>query len=72
MGTSGQAMLLLSGGIDSPVAGYMLAKRGVHISAIHYVSPPYTSEGARLKVEQLCEKLTGYCGSIAFFLRSFY
>jgi len=67
VGTSEQAMLLLSGGIDSPVAGYMLAKRGVHISAIHYVSPPYTSERARLKVEQLCEKLTGYCGSIAFF-----
>ncbi len=67
VGTSGNAMLLLSGGIDSPVAGYMLAKRGVHISAIHYVSPPYTSERARLKVEQLCEKLTPYCGSIAFF-----
>lgn len=67
VGTSGHAMLLLSGGIDSPVAGYMLAKRGVHISAIHYVSPPYTSERARLKVEQLCEKLTPYCGSIAFF-----
>ena len=60
-------MLLLSGGIDSPVAGYMLAKRGVHISAVHYVSPPYTSERARLKVEQLCERLTDYCGSIAFF-----
>lgn len=67
VGTSGHAMLLLSGGIDSPVAGYMLAKRGVHISAIHYVSPPYTSERARLKVEQLCEKLTQYCGSVAFF-----
>ena len=67
VGTSGHAMLLLSGGIDSPVAGYMLAKRGVHISAVHYVSPPYTSERARLKVEQLCERLTDYCGSIAFF-----
>ena len=67
VGTSGQAMLLLSGGIDSPVAGYMLAKRGVHITAIHYVSPPYTSERARLKVETLCEKLTPHCGSIAFF-----
>ena len=60
-------MLLLSGGIDSPVAGYMMAKRGIHISAIHYVSPPYTSERARLKVEQLCEKITDYCGNIAFF-----
>ena len=67
VGTSGHAMLLLSGGIDSPVAGYMLAKRGVHISGVHYVSPPYTSERARLKVEQLCERLTDYCGSIAFF-----
>lgn len=67
VGTSGHAMLLLSGGIDSPVAGYMLAKRGVHISAIHYVSPPYTSDRARLKVEELCEKLVNYCGSMAFF-----
>ncbi len=67
VGTSGNALLLLSGGIDSPVAGYMMAKRGIHISAIHYVSPPYTSERARLKVEQLCEKMTEYCGNIAFF-----
>lgn len=67
VGTSGKALLLLSGGIDSPVAGYMMAKRGVHISAIHYVSPPYTSPRAQLKVEELCQKLTAYCGSIAFF-----
>ncbi len=67
VGTSGKAMLLLSGGIDSPVAGYMIAKRGVHIAAIHYVSPPYTSDRAQLKVEQLCEKMTAYCGGIAFF-----
>lgn len=67
VGSSGNALLLLSGGIDSPVAGYMMAKRGIHISAIHYVSPPYTSERARLKVEQLCEKMTDYCGNIAFF-----
>ncbi len=67
VGSSGNALLLLSGGIDSPVAGYMMAKRGIHISAIHYVSPPYTSERARLKVEQLCDKMTGYCGNIAFF-----
>ncbi|MBP3249588.1 MAG: tRNA 4-thiouridine(8) synthase ThiI [Ruminococcus sp.] len=66
VGSSGKAMLLLSGGIDSPVAGYMMAKRGVHISAIHYVSPPYTSDRAQLKVEQLCQKLTDYCGGIAF------
>lgn len=67
VGSSGKAMLLLSGGIDSPVAGYMMAKRGVHIAAIHYVSPPYTSERAKMKVEQLCEKMTEYCGGIAFY-----
>ena len=67
VGSSGKAMLLLSGGIDSPVAGYMMAKRGIHISAIHYISPPYTSDRARMKVEQLCQKLTGYCGNISFF-----
>lgn len=67
VGCSGKAMLLLSGGIDSPVAGWMMAKRGIHISAIHYVSPPYTSDRALLKVETLCEKLTDYCGDIAFF-----
>ncbi len=66
VGSSGKAMLLLSGGIDSPVAGWMMAKRGVHIEAIHYVSPPYTSDRAQLKVEQLCDKLTDYCGGIAF------
>lgn len=67
VGSSGKAMLLVSGGIDSPVAGYMMAKRGIHISAVHFVSPPYTSDRARLKVEQLCRKLTPYCGTIAFF-----
>ena len=67
VGSSGKAMLLISGGIDSPVAGYMMAKRGIHISAVHFVSPPYTSERAQIKVEQLCEKITAYCGDIAFF-----
>ncbi len=67
IGSSGNAMLLLSGGIDSPVAAYMMAKRGLHISAVHFVSPPYTSERARLKVVKLCEKLTGYCGNIMLF-----
>ncbi|MCM1577642.1 MAG: tRNA 4-thiouridine(8) synthase ThiI [Ruminococcus sp.] len=67
VGMSGKAMLLLSGGIDSPVAGYMLAKRGVDISAIHYVSPPYTSDRARMKVERLCERLTPWCGDIPFY-----
>ena len=67
VGSSGKALLLLSGGIDSPVAGYRMARRGVHIAAIHYVSPPYTSERAQLKLETLCQKLTPYCGSIGFF-----
>lgn len=67
VGSSGHAMLLLSGGIDSPVAAYMMAKRGLKISTIHFVSPPYTSERARMKVETLCEKLTDYCGDTAFF-----
>ncbi len=67
VGTSGGAMLLLSGGIDSPVAAYMMAKRGLKLSAIHFIAPPYTSERARIKVEQLCEKLTPWCGDVAFY-----
>ena len=67
VGTSGNAMLLLSGGIDSPVAAYMMAKRGLRITACHFSSPPYTSERALMKVEQLCEKLTPWCGSMAFY-----
>ncbi len=66
IGTSGRGMLLLSGGIDSPVAGYMMAKRGVQIQAIHFEAPPYTSERARLKVEKLAEEIALYCGDIAF------
>ena len=66
IGTSGRGMLLLSGGIDSPVAGYMLAKRGMQIQAIHFEAPPYTSEHARLKVEKLAEEISEYCGDIAF------
>lgn len=67
VGTAGNAMLLLSGGIDSPVAGWMMAKRGLRVSAVHFAAPPYTSERARLKVETLCEKLTPWCGSMAFY-----
>ncbi|MGN0666269.1 MAG: tRNA uracil 4-sulfurtransferase ThiI [Huintestinicola sp.] len=67
VGTSGKALLLLSGGIDSPVAGYMMAKRGINIAAIHYAAPPYTSDRARLKVEKLCEKITPYCGDTIFY-----
>ena len=67
VGTSGQALLLLSGGIDSPVAGCMLAKRGVIVSAIHFEAPPYTSERALMKVEKLAEKMSEYCGRISFY-----
>ena len=64
IGTSGSAALLISGGIDSPVAGYMMAKRGLEISAIHFVSPPYTSERAKQKVIDLAQKMCSYCGRI--------
>ncbi len=64
VGTSGSAALLISGGIDSPVAGYMMAKRGLQIMAVHFVSPPYTSEHALEKVKTLCKKLVPYCGRI--------
>lgn len=67
VGSGGRAMLLLSGGIDSPVAGYMMAKRGVAISAIHFESPPYTSERARMKVEKLASIMANYCGRINFY-----
>lgn len=67
VGSSGKALLMLSGGIDSPVAGYMMAKRGLVVDCIHYVSPPYTSERARLKVEKLCEEMTEFCGDIIFY-----
>ncbi len=66
VGSSGRGMLLLSGGIDSPVAGYMIAKRGVQIQAVHFEAPPYTSERARLKVEKLAEEIASYCGDINF------
>ena len=67
VGSSGKAMLLLSGGIDSPVAGYMMAKRGAIISAIHFEAPPYTSDRAKMKVEKLAKIITAYCGDINFF-----
>lgn len=60
VGTSGKSLLLLSGGIDSPVAGYLAMKRGVQLEAIHFHSPPFTSERARQKVLDLTQKLTGY------------
>ena len=67
VGSSGKALLLLSGGIDSPVAGYMMAKRGAVIDAVHFEAPPYTSDRARMKVEQLAKIITNYCGDIAFY-----
>ena len=63
-GSGGRGLLLLSGGIDSPVAGFMMAKRGVKIDALHFESFPYTSERARKKVLSLAEKLTDYLGEI--------
>ena len=69
--TSGRAMLLVSGGIDSPVAGYMMAKRGMEVLAVHFVSPPYTSERAKLKAITLCEKMSAYCGRMQLFIVPF-
>ena len=64
MGTNGKACLLLSGGIDSPVAGFMIAKRGVELCCVHYHSFPYTSERAREKVLELARELSEYCGKM--------
>ena len=64
VGTGGKAMLLLSGGIDSPVAGYMIAKRGVQLHCIHYHSFPFTSEQAKQKVIDLARLLSAYAGPI--------
>lgn len=64
VGTNGKAALLLSGGIDSPVAGWMIAKRGVSLTAVHFHSFPYTSDRSKEKVIDLCKLLTRYCGPI--------
>ena len=64
VGTNGKAMLLLSGGIDSPVAGYMIAKRGVTIDATYFHAPPYTSERAKQKVVDLAKIISKYTGPI--------
>ena len=71
MGTGGKAALLLSGGIDSPVAGYQLMKRGVRCCAIHFQSPPYTGELAKDKVMQLAKLLSEYGGSMRVYLVPF-
>lgn len=64
MGTNGKACLLLSGGIDSPVAGFMVAKRGVQLCCVHYHSFPYTGERAKEKVLELARILSSYCGKL--------
>lgn len=64
LGTNGKAMLLLSGGIDSPVAGYMVAKRGVFVDAVYFHAPPYTSERAKQKVVDLAKLISRYVGPI--------
>lgn len=66
VGTAGKAVLMLSGGIDSPVAGYLAMKRGVAIEMVHFFSPPYTSEQALNKAKELTAKLTPYVGQIKF------
>ncbi|WP_019774496.1 tRNA uracil 4-sulfurtransferase ThiI [Streptococcus sobrinus] len=66
VGTAGKGMLMLSGGIDSPVAGYLALKRGVDIEAVHFASPPYTSPGALKKAQDLTRKLTKFGGNIQF------
>ena len=71
VGTNGKAMLLLSGGIDSPVAGYMIAKRGVKIDAVYFHAPPYTSERAKQKVVDLAKLVAVYSGPIQLHVVNF-
>jgi thiamine biosynthesis protein ThiI len=71
LGTAGKAMLLLSGGIDSPVAGYMISKRGVTIEATYFHAPPYTSERAKQKVVDLAKKVAEYSGRIKLHVVNF-
>lgn len=71
LGTNGRAMLLLSGGIDSPVAGYMIAKRGVTIDAVYFHAPPYTSERAKQKVVDLAKLISKYTGPIRLHVINF-
>lgn len=67
VGTSGRAAILISGGIDSPVAAYMMAKRGIRLTAIHFASPPYTSRRAEEKVVKLLQKVSRYSGSMTMY-----
>lgn len=70
-GTSGRAAVLISGGIDSPVAAYMMAKRGIELVAVHFASPPYTSELAEMKVMELLKRVAAYSGTITTFVVPF-
>lgn len=70
-GTSGRAAVLISGGIDSPVAAYMMAKRGIELISIHFASPPYTSELAEMKVMDLLKKVAAYSGTITTYVVPF-
>lgn len=71
VGVSGRGVVMLSGGIDSPVAAYMMAKRGLEVEAVHFLSPPYTGEPAKEKVIALARRLTEYCGPIKLHLVHF-
>ena len=71
IGMGGNAVSLLSGGIDSPVSSYMMAKRGVKLEMIHFASPPYTSDPAKEKVLQLARELTPWCGRLTVFIVPF-
>ncbi|MBQ6386686.1 MAG: tRNA 4-thiouridine(8) synthase ThiI [Lachnospiraceae bacterium] len=71
VGTNGSAMLCLSGGIDSPVAGWMTAKRGVGIDAVYFHAPPYTSERAKQKVVDLARVIASYTGSVRLYVVNF-
>ncbi len=71
VGTNGRAMLLLSGGIDSPVAGYMISKRGVSLDAVYFHAPPYTSERAKQKVIDLAKIISAYTGPIRLHVVNF-
>ncbi len=70
-GSAGKAALLISGGIDSPVAGYMMAKRGLELTAVHFASPPYTSERAEQKVHSLLKQVSRYSGRIGLWVVPF-
>lgn len=70
-GSSGKGVLLLSGGIDSPVAGYLMAKRGVDVICVHFASPPYTSDRATEKVKELAQRLDYFTGNIKLYVVPF-